>query len=132
MSNWVSEACDDWIGMLGGLAPGGVIGKSLKPLVERYGWEVTVRPCWKQYLYDRRESGERQYISAPDFANRMFGQYLKWRGDTERTAEAAPLKQVTTPEMHAVLANQAHYGHEGEVATCRFIGCQRHYKASKS
>lgn len=68
---WSVEACDDWIGRFGGVAPGGTIGKNLKPLVDKHGWP-TVRAAWKSYL----EQAEAQYASPSRFAA-TFG---RWSG----------------------------------------------------
>lgn len=69
---WSRDACDIWIKRFGGIAPGGIIGKSLKPLVDRYGWEQSVRKAWIRYL----AQAEAQYASAPRFAQ-TFG---RWAG----------------------------------------------------
>lgn len=61
--SWSREACDDWIGRFGGTAPGGQIGKAIKPLVEKHGWEF-VRRAWKRYL----EAGEGAFASPARFA----------------------------------------------------------------
>lgn len=47
--SWSTEACDDFKARFGGMAPGGVIGRYLRPLVEREGW-AEVRPRWKRCL----------------------------------------------------------------------------------
>jgi uncharacterized protein YdaU (DUF1376 family) len=46
---WVSQAGEDWIERFGGTAPFGAIGKALKPLVEKHGWE-RVRAAWRFFL----------------------------------------------------------------------------------
>jgi uncharacterized protein YdaU (DUF1376 family) len=47
--SWSREACDDWIEFRGGTAPGGRIGKALKPLVDQHAW-LRVRVAWRRYL----------------------------------------------------------------------------------
>jgi len=78
---WSREACDDWIERFGGTAPGGVIGKALKPLVNRHGWSE-VRPAWRSYL----EQTEAEFASAPRFA----ATYGRWAGSSAPPARAAP------------------------------------------
>jgi hypothetical protein len=46
--SWSREACDDWIAGTGGTAPGGRLAKALRPLVDRYTWEV-LRPDWQRF-----------------------------------------------------------------------------------
>jgi hypothetical protein len=69
--SWSRQACDDWIARFGGTAPGGQIGKCLKPLVDRHGWAV-VRRAWGRYLLQ----SEAQYASPARFSA-TFG---KWAG----------------------------------------------------
>ena len=82
-SNWSKEACDDWISRFEGTAPGGPIGKHLKPLVDRHGWEV-VRPAWKGYLM----------VTEPEFANpgRFAATFGTWR-------KAAPAERPAPPAL---------------------------------
>jgi hypothetical protein len=81
---WSREACDDWIRRFGGTAPGGQIGKALKPLVTKYGWE-TVRPAWQSYL----SQAEPDYVSAQRFA----ATYGRWAtAEPARAPEPAPQK----------------------------------------
>src|SRR5262245_31459954 len=68
---WSREACDDWIKQFGGTAPGGQIGKALKPLVQKHTW-VYVRPAWRSYL----AQADPEYASASRFAA-TFG---RWAG----------------------------------------------------
>ncbi len=84
--SWSKTACDDWIDRYGGTAPGGQIGKALKPLVEKHGWPA-VRQAWRSYL----EQSEAEYASASRFAA-TFG---RWSG-------AAP---AAKPKAAAVLDN---------------------------
>ena len=70
---WSSEACDDWQARFGGTAPGGRIGKALKPLVSRYGWE-TIRPAWRRYLAEK----EPEFATPQDFAAKL-GEWLHKR-----------------------------------------------------
>lgn len=67
---WSKEACDDWIEAFHGTAPGGAIGRHLKPLVEKYTWEV-VRPAWRAYLSET----DAQYANPARFATATFGTY---------------------------------------------------------
>ena len=68
---WSREACDDWISRFGGTAPGGQIGKAMKPLVDRHGW-TAVRAAWQSYLGQT----EAEYASPTRFAS-TFG---RWSG----------------------------------------------------
>jgi hypothetical protein len=68
---WSVQACDDWINRYGGVAPGGQIGKSLKPLVDKHGWPA-VRQAWRAYL----EETEARFASAGRFA----ATYGRWSG----------------------------------------------------
>jgi hypothetical protein len=61
--SWTREACDLWITRFGGTAPGGKIGKALKPLVEKHGWPA-IKPGWLAYL----EGVEALYASPARFA----------------------------------------------------------------
>lgn len=69
--SWTSEACDDFIAAYGGTAPGGVIGKALKPLVAKHEWPA-VRDAWVRYLSETSA----EYVSAPRFA----ATYGHWSG----------------------------------------------------
>jgi hypothetical protein len=74
---WSREACDDWIARFGGTAPGGQIGKAMKPLVDRHGW-TAVRAAWQSYLGQT----EAEYASPTRFAS-TFG---RWSGTTVEPA----------------------------------------------
>lgn len=78
---WSKVACDDWIDRYAGTAPGGQIGKHLRPLVEKHGWQ-TVRQAWRAYL----EGTDPQYASAARFAS-MYG---TWAPRTPYQPEAPP------------------------------------------
>jgi hypothetical protein len=66
-SPWSHEACDDWNTRFGeGTAPGGRIGKALKPLVTKHTWE-TVRPAWRRYLTEK----DADFITPQDFASKF-------------------------------------------------------------
>jgi hypothetical protein len=66
-ASWTSEACDDWNARFGnGTAPGGRIGKALKPLIEKHTWEV-IRPAWKRYL----EHKDPEFATPNDFAAKL-------------------------------------------------------------
>jgi hypothetical protein len=79
--NWSREACDDWISRFGGTAPGGRIGKALKPLVKAYGWRE-VRPAWACYL----ALGEAEFASPQRFA----ATYGRWSGDRPEQSARSP------------------------------------------
>ncbi len=68
---WSAEACDDWIERFGGTAPGGQIGKHVKPLVDKHGWEY-VRHAWKGYLV----ATEGQFANPARFAQ-TFGEWSR-------------------------------------------------------
>ncbi len=68
---WSREACDAWIGRFGGTAPGGQIGKALKPLVDRHGWSE-VATAWRSYLTQT----DAEYASPSRFA----ATYGRWSG----------------------------------------------------
>jgi hypothetical protein len=70
-ASWTREACDDWITAYRGTAPGGRIGKALKPLVDEHGW-AAVRESWRAYL----AQVDAQYASPQDFA----AKYGRWSG----------------------------------------------------
>jgi len=74
---WSRDACDDWISRFGGTAPGGQIGKAMKPLVDRHGW-LAVRAAWQSYLGQT----EAEYASPTRFAS-TFG---RWSGTTVEPA----------------------------------------------
>lgn len=82
---WTREACDDWIARFQGTAPGGRIGKALKPLVTKHGWSE-VREAWRNYL----QQTEPEYASAEKFAS-TFGCYV---GPAPRAAKATPTDRV--------------------------------------
>lgn len=69
--SWSREACDVWIARYGGTAPGGRIGKALKPLVDRYGWPA-VRVAWLSYL----TQSDAEFASPQRFA----ATYGRWSG----------------------------------------------------
>lgn len=71
VASWSKQACDDWIDRYGGTAPGGQIGKALKPLVEKHGWPA-VRQAWRSYL----EQSDGEFASASRFA----ATYGRWSG----------------------------------------------------
>jgi len=82
--SWTEQAADDWIDRYGGTAQGGMIGKALKPLVGKYGWEK-VRQAWRSYL----EGSEAQYASPARFA----ATYGEWGS----TAPVAPKGEAPAP-----------------------------------
>lgn len=86
---WSQEACDDWIARFQGTAPGGTIGRHLKPLVEKNGWPA-VRAAWRAYLHET----EAQFANPARFA----ATYGTWR----RTIPAPPAPaepQEALPEL---------------------------------
>jgi uncharacterized protein YdaU (DUF1376 family) len=68
-TSWTKEACDDWISEYKGTAPGGRIGKALKPIVAKNTWKI-VRSVWRSYL----SQTEPEFASPERFANT----YGKW------------------------------------------------------
>lgn len=82
VASWTSEACDDWGEAYGGTAPGGRIGKALKPLVEKVcrkrgveflaAWAL-IRPWWQKYLKatDARFASPESFASKPKQAIRV-------------------------------------------------------------
>lgn len=78
---WSTEACEIWIERFGGTAPGGQIGKALKPLMDRHGWPE-VRLAWQSYLAQT----EADYASPSRFAST----YGRWSGTSPPPARAAP------------------------------------------
>jgi hypothetical protein len=79
---WSRGACDDWILRFGGTAPGGQIGRALKPLVKVHGW-LAVRAAWRSYL----EQTGAEHASANRFAS-TFGH---WAGQRGSAAAVSPL-----------------------------------------
>ena len=73
---WTSEAIDDWDRRFGGCTCQGAIGKHLKPLIDKYGWE-TVRPVWREYL---NQDDDAKFVSPANFA----GKYLHWAGKSPK------------------------------------------------
>lgn len=47
--SWSARACELWTARFGGTAPGGRIGKALKPLIAQHG-EAEVLAVWERYL----------------------------------------------------------------------------------
>lgn len=86
--SWSREACDDWIERFEGVAPGGPIGRHLKPLVDKHGWPA-VRAAWKAYL----EQTEVEFASPAAFAQK-FG---LWK----RPAPAPPAAEEPLPPPDA-------------------------------
>lgn len=62
-SAWSREACDDWHEATGGTAPGGRIGRALKPLVTAHGWDV-VRPVWRRFLASKDAKFGAEYFAS--------------------------------------------------------------------
>lgn len=75
---WSRDLCDDWIARFRGTAPGGIIGRAIKPLFEKHSWEE-IRAAWRVYL----SKNEARFADPWRFAN-TFGE---WAGTV-----AAPRK----------------------------------------
>ena len=89
---WSREACDDWQRRFEGTAPGGRIGKALKPLVEKHGW-AEVRSAWRSYL----EATEPEFASPSRFANT----YGSWNGTS--APAVAPKDKARLDSMTAFI-----------------------------
>lgn len=101
--SWSRDACDDWIERFGGTAPGGPIGKALKPLVGKHGWPA-VRRAWRSYL----EQAEAEYASAARFAQ-TFG---RWAG-TAGGPRAGPTRARQLDQSVLDLAERARAAERG-------------------
>jgi hypothetical protein len=94
--SWSKEACALWVERFQGTAPGGRIGKALKPLVGSHGWPE-VRAAWVAYL----EQVEAEYASPQRFAA-TFGRWsgsvppaVAAKGDTPAAREARTRANLT-------------------------------------
>jgi hypothetical protein len=87
---WTREACDDWIARYQGTAPGGRIGKALKPLVVKHGWPE-VRQSWQSYL----SQTEPEFASAERFA----ATYGRWSGSAPAPKSKAQQSEDRTREV---------------------------------
>lgn len=85
-NTWSREACDDWTARFGGTAPGGPIGRALKPLARIHAWP-DVRRAWQSYL----AQAEAEFVSAARFAST----YGRWSG-----AAPAPAGKGSTVEKN--------------------------------
>lgn len=94
---WSREACDDWIARFGGTAPGGQIGKAMKPLVDRHGW-AAVRAAWQSYLGQT----EAEYASPTRFAS-TFG---RWSGGEAPPAGKSSVAQRTIANLQGWVAGK--------------------------
>ena len=94
---WSREACDCWIARFGGTAPGGQIGKAMKPLVDRHGW-LAVRAAWQSYLGQT----EAEYASPTRFAS-TFG---RWSGGEAPVAGKSTVAQRTIANLEAWVASK--------------------------
>lgn len=73
-TNWSKQACSDWLERFpGSSAPGGRIGKALKPLRAKHGW-LAVRRAWRNYLAQTQP----EFVSPQHFAN-TFGAWAQVR-----------------------------------------------------
>lgn len=87
--SWVGQACDDWNERFGeSTAPGGRIGKGLKLIVSRYGWEV-IRPGWRRYLREKDE----EFATPQDFASKLRMWLTKRGVDKNLEASKRALEQ---------------------------------------
>jgi hypothetical protein len=71
--SWSAAACDAWTDHFGGRAPGGEIGKHLKPVVDKYGAAEVIQQ-WDAYLDAHVRQNRAQFAKAADFAQR-YGYY---------------------------------------------------------
>ena len=94
---WSREACDLWISRFGGTAPGGQIGKAMKPLVDRHGW-LAVRAAWQSYLGQT----EAEYASPTRFAS-TFG---RWSGGEAPVAGKSTVAQRTIANLQGWVAGK--------------------------
>jgi hypothetical protein len=67
---WTAAAGDAWIARFGGTAPFGRIGKALKPLVDKHGWDREVKGAWGRYLAD-----ENPTYASPEGFSQKFSMY---------------------------------------------------------
>lgn len=86
---WSRRACELWTERFKGTAPGGRIGKALKPLVTSHGWPA-VETAWRAYL----DQSEAEYASAERFAQT----YGRWSSGV-----ATPTKRSVAQENAAVV-----------------------------
>jgi hypothetical protein len=100
---WTAKACESWQKHMGGAAPGGRIGKALKPLVVKFS-EGPVLEAWDEYLSSHVRAGTGQFANANDFATR-YG-YFREHGVKMPGAAGNNRKRTT---------DQQHYG-EGSTA----------------
>lgn len=83
--SWSARACDIWISGFEGSAPGGRIGKALKPIVDRDGWEA-VEPIWIIYCSER----DTRFAGPEEFATKWYGlikrdgEFPKWGKEPHR------------------------------------------------
>jgi uncharacterized protein YdaU (DUF1376 family) len=92
-ANWVGEACQIWEAI--GTPNAGRIGKALKPLVDKHGWEA-VKPVWQL------ECGSKTTESARFFSPQKFAETfaVSLKAFQERQPER---KRETWSEMRARL-----------------------------
>ena len=98
--SWSAEACDDWAERTAGIAPGGQIGRHLKPVVDACGWD-DVRPAWQRYL----DETEVQFLSPARFAQ-TYGRWstskpLRLGEDRTTTADEATARTARIEELLA-------------------------------
>lgn len=100
-SGWSREACDDWVKRFKGTAPGGQIGKNLKPLVERHGWPF-VRAAWLFYL----SQSDAEYASPSRFAQ-TFGKWSAAVGPTPSEQAERVAERMAAPRIKALEPSRA-------------------------
>lgn len=95
--SWSAEACDDWTARTAGTAPGGMIGKWLKPIVDACTW-AEVRPAWQLYLAEN----DVQYLSPQRFSTT----YGKWAELAEHDLRRMqpPKKRASPADKEALTA----------------------------
>jgi uncharacterized protein YdaU (DUF1376 family) len=102
---WSAEACEDWIERFGGTAPGGEIGRHLKPLLATHGWPE-VRKAWRAYL----AQVEADYASPRRFANT----YGRWVGRAASPARAWPALSARAQERENAMRAMVTGGLKGD------------------
>jgi hypothetical protein len=78
--SWSARACDIWSDRFGGTAPGGRIGRALKPLIDKQG-EEEVLARWKIYVTNK----DPEYASPADFASK----YATWSNAPPKSKASA-------------------------------------------
>ena len=92
---WSHRACELWVERFGGTVNGGKIGKSLKPLIAKYG-DQPVLAAWQRYLNGK----EAEFASPADFATK----YREW---AEKRAARDPDPQLLSDLHELVLRSSS-------------------------